>query len=391
MARRAVKPMLQRIRDLLCPVLDRVAVAWARPAARRGVAVVLPHGIGDMVLYTPAHAALRAAFAGEPLLFVCTAEAEPYVRRQLRPDAVLCLDRIRMRRDMLHRMRVLRAMARAGVRVALQPGFNRDHLIEDALLRASGAAERIGNRGTDLFVTAAQRRRGDRWYTRLVDSGQGPHDTRRYAAFAREVTGRPLPDPLPRLDRPPRSPLAPPEPYLVVAHEASAPIKAWPAGHFLEAARIVAAQRGLAIVAVGRRRLGAPAAGLLDLGGRLDLDGLVAILAHARLTLTNDSAPAHLAAALGVPSIVVAGGGIPGRYLPYPAESPPGAAPKVAAVPVPWECFNCGWVCRYQPPAGTPAPCVAAVGIAEVTALAQAALDSAPGVAASRRHHAPGS
>ena len=47
-----------------------------------------------------------------------------------------------------------------------------------------------------------------------------------------------------------------------------------------------------------------------DMRGLTDMHGLISILAHARIVFCNDSAPAHLAAALGVPVVAVGGGSI---------------------------------------------------------------------------------
>ena len=92
------------------------------------------------------------------------------------------------------------------------------------------------------------------------------------------------------------------------------PGKRWPIGHFAAIASDFAAH-GAAPVIVGAaadRALGAalvaavPAA--LDLTGRTDLAGLARALAGAALAIGNDTGPMHLAAALGVPSIVLFGG-----------------------------------------------------------------------------------
>jgi ADP-heptose:LPS heptosyltransferase len=271
---------------------------------------------------------------------------------------------------------VLAAFARAGCRVVVQPGFNRDHMIEDALVRVSRAEQRIGASGTDMFITARQRARGDRWYTRVVPERHGqPHDIERNAHFAWALTGSTLAAPWPHLQRPPRPASAPRDGYIVVASEASAALKAWPAERFFAAAQAVAAPAALRLVLVGQTRGAQPAPeGALDLRGQTTLAALVGLLAHARLVMANDSSPAHLAAALGVPVVVVSGGGMPGRYLPYPPGTAATGQPGLVMVEPAWPCFGCGWRCRYALGRETSTPCVTAVGVEQVVLAARALL-----------------
>jgi ADP-heptose:LPS heptosyltransferase len=53
-----------------------------------------------------------------------------------------------------------------------------------------------------------------------------------------------------------------------------------------------------------------------DLAGRTGLGGLAALLAQARLLLSNDTGLSHIAAALGTPSVIVSSGGDARRWAP---------------------------------------------------------------------------
>lgn len=360
----------RRFRDLTVAVLDRLVVWVPRSGSRQGIAVILPHALGDLLLFTPAFQHIRDHYPDQPLLLVCGTGAQAYAASYLRPDTLIVVDRARMRRDMRFRMQVLSKIGRARVQVALQPGRNREHLIEDALMRASGAAERIGSAGSFPLIADIERRRGDRWYTRLLpESADSRHETDHYAAFVAAIVGTaPIPA-LPRLSRPPRYPGVPSGDYVVVAFQSSSTLKSWPLERFIATANIVSAETGLTVVLAGQatRTPAGCGANVIDLSGETNLGDLVGVIAHAALVLCNESAPSLLAAALGVPVVVVAGGGLPGRYWPYPGR----LQARLVMVQPPMACFGCGWRCRYTVPAGTAAPCVAEISVDRV---AQAAI-----------------
>jgi len=60
---------------------------------------------------------------------------------------------------------------------------------------------------------------------------------------------------------------------------------------------------------------------VIDLSGQLDLLSLAALIQHARLLLTIDSAPMHLASALGTPQVVLFGPTNPFHWRPRGAPA----------------------------------------------------------------------
>jgi ADP-heptose:LPS heptosyltransferase len=56
----------------------------------------------------------------------------------------------------------------------------------------------------------------------------------------------------------------------------------------------------------------------LRLGGDIDVLALAALLGKLDAVLSVDTGPAHLAQAQGVPTVVLCGGGYPGRFFPWP-------------------------------------------------------------------------
>jgi ADP-heptose:LPS heptosyltransferase len=111
--------------------------------------------------------------------------------------------------------------------------------------------------------------------------------------------------------------------YACVHPGASVPGRRWPAERFAAVAGALA-DRGLRVVLTGtaeeaeltRAVAGALRAPHVDLAGRTDLGALAALLAGARLLVCNDTGVSHLAAALGVPSVVLFTGSDPDRWAP---------------------------------------------------------------------------
>ncbi len=165
------------------------------------------------------------------------------------------------------------------------------------------------------------------------------------------------------------------ERFLVIAPGAAhGPAKQWGEANFADVARL-AVERGLRPVVVGTgadrgaareiARLASTGAGaqLLDLAGRTDLVDLAGVFALASGFVGNDSGAAHLASALGVPTVAIFLSGDPARTAPR--------GPRVKVIASPVDCRPC---MRRECPRGD-YRCRAAVGAGEV---AEALRETAP-------------
>lgn len=115
--------------------------------------------------------------------------------------------------------------------------------------------------------------------------------------------------------------------YAVLQPGARLPAMRWPVGKFAEIARWLRESRGVAsVVNIGRgdaevagevSRSMSDCAAVMD---SLDVRELIALIAGARLFVGNDSGPAHLAAATARPSVVIFGSTYPGEWRPWQTE-----------------------------------------------------------------------
>ncbi|MGW0337361.1 glycosyltransferase family 9 protein [Streptomyces sp. NPDC003011] len=124
------------------------------------------------------------------------------------------------------------------------------------------------------------------------------------------------------LPPPPTARATGPGPYVVLHPGASVPARAWSPERSAEAVRDLAAAGHRVVVTGGpdERDLTAYVAGEhgLDLGGRTEAPELAGVLAGADAVVTGNTAPAHLAAAVGTPVVSLFAPVVPAeRWRPY--------------------------------------------------------------------------
>ena len=101
--------------------------------------------------------------------------------------------------------------------------------------------------------------------------------------------------------------------------------KCWPPERFAQLADRISSQYGLSIIATGsaseakivdkvKEKANVP---IVSLAGQTSLSQLVALLKRAKLIVSNDTGPGHIAAALGVPLVLMFGRANPIRLGPY--------------------------------------------------------------------------
>lgn len=79
-----------------------------------------------------------------------------------------------------------------------------------------------------------------------------------------------------------------------------------------------------------------------NLCGQTTIRQTAALVKRSRLFIGADSAIAHIACAVGIPNVVILGGGHFGRFFPY--------SPLTSVVCYPLHCFQCNWVCKFPRP-----------------------------------------
>jgi lipopolysaccharide heptosyltransferase II len=134
--------------------------------------------------------------------------------------------------------------------------------------------------------------------------------------------------------------IEPATPWIVLHPGATAPSRRYPPKQFAAAVRPLVADQGYRVLVTGSageaalvsdlcHRIGSHA---IDLAGRLDIAQLVALVDAAPLLITNNTGPAHIAAAVGTPTVDI-------YALTNPQHTPWRVPARVLSKDVP--CRNC--------------------------------------------------
>lgn len=303
------------------------------------ILVVAPSWIGDTVLAQPLFTLLHQRHAGLALDVLAPAWTFPVVKRM--PEV---------------RRAIPSPFAHGEFQFSERRNLGRD-LRNERYDRAIVLPNTMKSAFVPLFARIPRRTgyRGEmRWGAlndvRMLDEEALPQMAQRYAALAFEPGELP-PHPLP-------------EPRLVVTDEERAatldalglaaaprgvalcpgaeygPAKRWPPSYFAELARTLTAGGdpvwllgGSKDAEIGADIMRLSGGACVNLCGRTTLDQAVALLAAARLAITNDSGLMHVAAAVGTPLVAIYGSSTP-------AFTPP-MSPRAAIAKLDIACSPC--------------------------------------------------
>lgn len=344
------------------------------------ILIIRLDAIGDFILWLDAAKELQSLFPKDrchiTLLgnqaWTALAEDSPYF------DEVWSLDRNRFFNSPAYRFKMFKRIREAGFDKAIQPTFSREFFYGDAIVRASGAKERIGSQGDLSNISPWQKRISDRWYTRLIPASKSTlMELERNAEFLRGFGLANFQANLPNLDLfslNNQKIRIKEKKYFVMFIGANLKRKRWSAVNFKELASRIYKNNGIpGIICAGKEEneLGKVfdnKAETKNLVGETSLTDLIAIIANASLVVSNDSCAVHIAAAVSTPSICILGGGQYGRFMPYPSEMS-----RVRPLPIEiinkMDCFNCNWRCAYKIKKEDPFPCIKNITVNEVWEL----------------------
>ena len=358
------------------------------------VLIVRLDAIGDFILWSDAGQAIANYYKaqGKRVVLLANSAWASWAGELKIFDDVIPLVRREFDQNLIYRYRIGRKIRRLGCSTVVQPTYSREFLFGDAIVGMSGAREKLGSVGDYSNITGWQKRISDRWYTRLVPAESAQcMELIRNAEFVRGLTGSEFRARVPDLrdHSPTQSDVAfsaevsKGESYYVLFPGASWAGKQWPLRRFGEIAEILHKKTGwLGVVCGGAddtslgeelcRQTDVP---LLNWTGCTNLSQLTSVISGAQLLLANDTSAAHIAAAVGVRTVCVLGGGHFGRFMPYEVETRDDR-PLPVAVLHKMPCFGCNWRCIYDVPKTKPTPCIEEIMTAQVWSVIEQVIDS---------------
>jgi len=292
----------------------------------KNILLIKPSALGDIVMALPALSSLRRSFPEARITWLIRPEFAPLIEGHPHLDEIMFFHRKRLGKAWRH-------PGAMGDLMSLLGGLRRSHF--DAVLDLQG----LFRTGILAWLSGSSRRFGPIWgrefahhfYTDTVPPSLDWVHVIDYNAKLLEAMGasdRRIEFVLPARPQAQavlsRHDLAP-QRYAVLVPGSAQLSKCWSAERFGDLADKLAAEPGLSVVAVGgrgetpmieriRHRATCRVTGL---AGQTSLPELVEILRHARIVVSNDTGPGHIAAALDRPLVMMFSWSNPLRVGPY--------------------------------------------------------------------------
>lgn len=296
----------------------------------RNILIIKPSSLGDIVLALPALTALRRSFPNARISWLVRPEFAALLRNHPHLDEIITFDRKLLGKAWFS-PRAFGALIRLVQR--LRAGrfdvvFDFQGLFRTASLAwLSGCQRRIGSAEAREFahIFYTQKVRQYPESAHLVDYYMKIIRTAGAGASSIDFVLSLEPEAVRSVARTLADHDVLKNGYAVFVPGSAHEDKCWPVERFAELADKVAAKFGFSIVATGVQseahvveRLSSLAkVPVVNLAGQTSLGELMVLLKEARLVVSNDTGPGHIAAAMGVPLVLIFGRSNPIRVGPY--------------------------------------------------------------------------
>ena len=371
------KPHLINIRSLIFILFDSIALWVTKDLKRNQMKLVLlirQDAIGDFILWLDTAKEYRKYFPPENYKIVLIGNALWCDLAKELPfwDEVLPINIKAFKTLSRYRWNILRKVRNLGAEIAIQPTYSREFYHGDSLIRASNASKKVSSAGNMSNRNQLKSNLADRWHTELIPSSpeqlsELERNAEFFSGFIKKLYLPSYPElelsgdcNIQELKR---------KSFYILSLGANKKYREWPYKNYAKIAQKIHKKTGWLGLICGAENefdLGEHIKKLCDAplqnySGQTTLPELACLLVKSQLLISNETGTAHIAHAVGTPTVCILGGGHFGRFAPYPELS--GKINNLNVVYHKMPCYGCDWECVYHIKEEEPAPCISNISV----------------------------
>ena len=372
-----LKPFLIIIRSLLFILFDSIAL-WVAIVPKHNqqklVLLVRQDAIGDFILWLDTAKEYRKYYPPENCKIILIGNALWSDLAKGLPfwDEVLPVNVKAFKALSRYRWNILRKVRNFGAKIAIQPTYSREFYHGDSLIRASNASKKVSSAGNMSNRNQLKSNLADRWHTELIPSSpeqlsELERNAEFFSGFIKKLYLPSYPElelsgdcNIQELKR---------KSFYILSLGANKKYREWPYKYYAKIAQKIHKKTGWLGLICGAENefyLGEHIKKLCDAPlqnytGQTTLSELTCLLAKSQILISNETGTAHIANAVGTPTVCILGGGHFGRFVPYPELS--GKINNLKVVYYKMPCYGCDWKCVYHIKDEDPAPCISNISV----------------------------
>ena len=317
--RKIIKAFLYRFFGLISTVKRRF-----NKGNTNTILIIKQDGIGDFVLFLPIAERIRKYYSDKKIIFCCGPLTKDMAKSCGFFDEVVCFSRKDF--DIPRIFRTYRFFSKIKCDLLLHPTQPRT-VEAEVLAHFINAKEKIASLGEAGALPISAKRKFDKIYDRLIDTGDRNMTLIQSANFLRGLGDTDFKVSLPKITNIQQYPICLPDKFFVVFLGGSIFNKLWPPERFCAVAKHIIEKTSWKCFVMGTEK-DIDQLKLFDEGGieyysllgKTSISELIYVISEAKLVIGNDTCAIHIANAVGVPSVCVKGQFSGEKFFPYKVE-----------------------------------------------------------------------
>lgn len=343
------------------------------------IIIVRTDNIGDFIIFSSGLKYLKEIYPNSKFVLIANKNIGNLIEKFKEIDEFIPLNVKKFQVNPFYYFNIFKKLNRERFQIAIYPAYSRV-FSGDELIRMADAKEKIGFMGDNCNLSFTQKRRDNKFYTKLIMSTDEllPEVERNkifIEALGCKIENKQL---IPSVDISGKELLGIEKvlkengwrggKYVVVNPGAGLNYKIWPLSRFSEVIDFLIS-KNFEVVVTGSKNedhlfnliQNNTKNKLINLTGKTSLIMMLAILKKAEFYFGSDTGSVHMAVAVSTPTICLMGGGHFGRFFPY------GDLNKNRIVyDVNMKCKNDNWECARINGYNNPTPCIEAIKVGDV-------------------------